>query len=242
MVKTIASAGSASICRRRVLWLTAAAAAALKSKASFGLGEELAGQEPAPLRWSDFISQRSDLVELAGARSTAGVDTYLYSLAALAVRLTGVPEAKLFPFKPRAPLVSFAPIHRGVPFFVIEWRMEPRAVLPPHNHPGYSVCTLGLEGEARVRHYQPAADAPPLTSREPFHLRLTREQILLTRGVSTLGPERDNIHSFTAGPRGAHGIDITTRHDASYDGSFSFLEIGSKERDSGELVARWTGM
>jgi len=234
---------SPSFCRRRVLWLTAGAAAALlRAKASSGSEEKPTREQPGPLSWTDFIAQRSDLAELARARSAAGVDAYLYTVAALAVRLAGVPDAKLFPFKPRAPLVSFAPIHRGVPFFVIEWRMEPQAVLPPHNHPGYSVCTLGLEGEARVRHYEPGPDAPPLTSRDPFHLRLTREQVLLARSVSTLGPERDNIHTFTAGPRGARGIDITTRHDPTYDGSFSFLDIRSKDSDSAELVARWTGM
>jgi len=234
---------SSSLCRRRVFWLTAGAAAALiRAKTSSGSEEKLAREPPGPLTWTDFTAPRSDLTELAQARSGAGVDAYLYTVAALAVRLAGVPEAKLSPFKPRAPLVSFAPIHRGIPFFVIEWRMEPGAVLPPHNHPGYSVCTLGLEGEARVRHYQPGPDAPPLTSRDPFHLRLTREQVLLPRSVSTLGPERDNIHTFIAGPRGARGIDITTRHDPSNDGSFSFLDIGAKETDSSELVARWTGM
>ena len=239
---SVATMGS-SFRRRRVLWLTAGAAAALlRAKASSGAEEKPAPEPPGPLGWMDFIAQRSDLIELARARNAAGVDAYLYTVAALAVRLGAVPDAKLSPFKPRAPLVSFAPIHRGVPFFVIEWRMEPRAVLPPHNHPGYSVCTLGLEGEALVRHYEPGPDAPPLTSRDPFHLRLTREQVLLPRSVSTLGPERDNIHTFTAGPRGARGIDITTRHDPSRDGSFSFLDIGAKESDSSELVARWTGM
>jgi hypothetical protein len=234
---------TSSLSRRRVIWLTAGAATALlRPKASASSEEKLAREQPRPLSWTDFIAQRSDLVELARARSAAGVDAYLYTVAALAVRLAAVPEAKLSPFKPRAPLVSFAPIHRGVPFFVIEWRMEPRAVLPPHNHPGHSVCTLALEGEARVRHYEPSADAPPLTSRDPFHLSLTREQVLLPRSVSTLGPERDNIHTFTAGPRGARGIDITTLHAATYDGSFSFLDISGKDNDSAELVARWTGM
>ena len=163
------------------------------------------------------------------------------AVAALAVRLAGVPDAKLMPYKAHAPLYSFAPIHRGVPFIVIEWRMEPGAVLLPHNHPGYSVCTVGLEGEARMRHYQPAGDAPPLASREPFRVRLTREQALLPRGISTLGPERDNIHTFIAGPRGARGIDVTTLH-AMKDTGFSFLEIREKHGPSDDLEARFTGM
>jgi hypothetical protein len=221
--------------RRSVFWLAAGAAAAVRPRVAAAVKKT-----DTMLSWNDFTSRRSDLLELARDRSAAGVDAYLYSIAALAVRLADVPAAKLSPYKPRAPLVSFAPIHRGVPFFVIEWQMEPGGILPPHNHPGHSVCTLGLEGEARIRHYEPTPDAPPLTSREPFHVRLTREQVLVARSISTLGPDRDNLHTFTAGPRGARGIDITTLHAAAYAG-FSFVDIAEKRSGSDEFVARWIG-
>lgn len=107
--------------RRSVFWLGAGAAAAvLRPRVAAA-----AKKTDRLLSWSDFTSRRSDLLELAQDRSAAGVDAYLYSIASLAVRLADVPAAKLSPYKPRAPLVSFAPIHRGVPFFVIEWQIEP---------------------------------------------------------------------------------------------------------------------
>ena len=213
--------------RRGFLWLGAGAAAAL-----FPPGLAHAGEV---LDWGDFVARGPSLREAARAGTAPGIDAYLYTIAALAVRLTGVPDAKLFPFKPRAPLVSLAPIHRGVPLVVIEWRMEPGAVLQAHNHPGYSVCTLGLEGEAEMRHYQVAPDAPPFSSRVPFAVRKTRELVLGPRSISTLAPERDNVHTFTAGPRGARGIDIGTLH-AAKDTGFSFLAIAPGERE-----ARWDG-
>jgi hypothetical protein len=219
--------------RRRFFWLAGGAAA-------ISMGRSARAAAPAALSWKEFVDRGPDLAELAADHSAAGEDAYLYTLAALAVRLTGVPEVPLFPFKPRAPLVSLAPIHRGRPFVVIEWKMEPGATLPAHNHPGYSVCTLGLDGEARLRHYQPPADAPPFDSRAPFRVRSTREQRLAAGSISTLAPGRDNIHTFTAGPQGARGIDIGTLH-ADADHGFSFLDIDEAAGPDGDHQARWSG-
>jgi hypothetical protein len=102
------------------------------------------------------------------------------------------------------------------------------------------VCTLGLEGEARLRHYQPPPDAPPFASRATFRVRLTHELLLLPRTVSTLAPGRDNVHTFTAGKRGARGIDISTLH-ADADRGFSFLAIDERSGRDGSFVARWDG-
>ena len=93
-----------------------------------------------------------------------------------------------------------------------------------------------------MRHYQPDADAPPFESPAPFHVRLTREQLLVRGSVSTLAPQRDNVHSFVAGPQGARGIDIGTLH-ADADAGFSFLEIAppASARIEDRYEARWTG-
>lgn len=219
--------------RRGVLWLAAGVAAA----AGRASGE--AAKAPGPA-WQELIDRAPGLAPLAADRSPAGTDAYLHAVASLAVRVAAVPAAKLFPYPDQSPFVSLAPIHRGVPFAVIEWWMEPGAVFPPHNHPGYSVCTLGLEGEAVLRHFEPGADAPPHGSNEPFRVRLTRELVLGPRTVSTLSPSRDNLHSFTAGPRGARGIDVTTLH-APADTGFSFVELkdAASARAGSTLEARW---
>lgn len=225
------------ITRRTVLWIAGCAPTAVTRL--FGLGEPLPATSLAA--WANFVRPRDDLVLLAREPDAPGIDAYLYTLAAMAVRIAAVPEAKLFPLKPRVPKVSLAPIHRGKPFFVIEWQMEPFAVFPPHNHPGYSVCTLGLEGEARLQHFEPGPDTPPMASRVPFHIRLTRELVLGPRSVSTLAPGRDNVHTFTAGKKGARGIDITTLH-AHDDTGFSYIDIVRASRDGDSFEAVWTGM
>lgn len=225
------------ITRRTMLWIAGCAATAAPPRL-FALGETQPGNSSNA--WAELVRPRDDLVLLARGPGAADVDAYLYTIAAMAVRIGAVPEAKLFPLKPRAPKVSLAPIHRGRPFVVIEWQMEPLAVFPPHNHPGYSVCTLGLEGEARLQHFEPCPDTPPMDSRVPFHVRLTRELVLGPRSVSTLAPGRDNIHTFTAGKKGARGIDITTLH-AHDDAGFSYVDIVQTSRDGDRFEAVWTG-
>src|SRR5262245_20573182 len=131
------------------------------------------------LEWSEFIDRATATAREIIARDQGRGDEYAYALAALAVRLRGVPDTELVPFGKLDPEVAFAPSHRGKPFWIIQWRMEPGAVLPPHCHPSGSVCTLGVEGEARLRNYEIVGDAPSFTSAErgPFLVRQTHDEI-----------------------------------------------------------------
>jgi PCO_ADO len=118
--------------------------------------------------------------------------------------------------------------------------MAPNSVLPPHNHPHYSVATVGLEGEARVMHYEPESSAPAMTSTEPFTVRKTAERLLRPGDVTTLSPSRDNIHTFRAGPAGARFVDLFSNHGG--DIGFSFVDIDPlAAADSDSFRARWIG-
>jgi len=60
--------------------------------------------------------------------------------------------------------------------------------------------------------------------------------VIAAHRVNTVAPQRDNIHTFKAGSRGARGIDLTTMHGAM--GPFSYLKI--EEAAGGHLYrARW---
>jgi hypothetical protein len=203
------------ISRRRLLWLPLALAAwprrrarAADAAAGADAAADAAGSLDAFVAAAQPIARR-----LVADASRAGQDAYVYQLAALAVRLRQVPPRPLFPFA-AAPGARLAPAYRGSPFFVIEWRLEPHARLPPHDHPSYSVCTVALDGEAEVEHYEPLPDA---------RLRKTRESLLQPGSVDTLSAWRDNIHAFRAGPRGAHGLDITTLHGT--DHGFHWIDL-----------------
>lgn len=230
--------------RRRILWIPALLAATrLLGAVPRGLAQEAEDRttrtegEPAPivpplappasrLAWQEFLERT---VALAGRlypdSSPEGQDAYLMAISAEAVRIESVPEGTSGRFSGLDPAVRFGLIHQGAPFVVVQWWMEPRAVLPAHCHPRASVCTVGIAGEVRLRHFElePGAPAYDSGASRPFRMRETRSQILGDRDISTLSATRDNIHYFEAGPDGARGIDITTGYGG--DGSFSFIDF-----------------
>ena len=227
--------------RRRWLWLPVIATAAMVGGNSLAQEaakkpEAAASSLPPPagqLEWSDFLKQSVPAAaELHRDASAQGQEAYLHLLAMMASRLklATVPATKLGRFEQHEPALFFGPSHLGKPFFIIEWRMEPGAVLPPHCHPNASVCTLGIEGEARIRNFQLLGEAPEFTSRKPFRLRETHNEIIAPGRINTLSATRDNIHTFQAGKSGARGMDISTYHGPNI--GFSFLELESKPADA----------
>jgi hypothetical protein len=221
----------------RRLFLSAAALAAF----SFLLSPAkavAASSARAALNWDEFLAEAVPLAQRLLKESGSDFDYYLYRVAAVAVRLRGAPDAKLYPLG-AAPGVSLAPSYKGPPFAAIQWRMEPGAVFPAHNHPNYSVCTVGLEGEARIRNYEVVGDAPAFPLKGSFRVRQTHDEIITAGRVNTLSPSRDNIHRFEAGRSGARGVDITTPHGP--DVGFSFIEMGDKPADAGQRIyeAAW---
>jgi hypothetical protein len=240
--------------RRSVFWLSAAAAsvALLAGRGSRLSAAERDEKRPdrerseARIGWDDFLKKCLDVAkDFSKDASPPGQDAYLQQLAALAVRLHHAPATKLFAYGKLNPKVEFAPSFRGVPFVIVQWRMHPRAILPAHCHPRTSVCTLGLEGEARLRNFEVEGPAPAFNSgsSETFLIRETHSQIIAPGRVSTISTVRDNIHYFEAGTDGARGIDITIPYGG--DGSFSFVRFTpDRPKDAARRVfeATWVGM
>ena len=187
--------------RRAVFWAPLALAAAVFRTVQSARAATVA----PPLDWDDFIRLcPAEAAEFARDASEIGQDAYLHRIASWAVRLKAAPDTKLGAFAGLDPKVEFGPSFRGVPFAVIQWRMARRAILPAHCHPQASVCTVGIEGEARLRHFEVHGPAPAFDSgtKTPFLIRETRSQIVAPRRISTLSSTRDNIHYFEAGDAG----------------------------------------
>ncbi|MEZ5428706.1 MAG: hypothetical protein R2747_20845 [Pyrinomonadaceae bacterium] len=228
--------------RRNLLWLPVLAASALIFAPS-----EISARKPAAevfgsMTWDEFLKECLPRAgELRRDTTASGQDAYLFWIASLAARLDGrtIPAAKLGKFKDLDPAVEFGVGYRGVPFFVVEWKMAPGAIHPPHNHPNVSVCTVGLEGEARIRNFEAEREAPEFSSKEKFRVRQTHDQIISAGRINTLSARRDNIHTFEVGKDGARGIDITTFHGENI--GFSFLEIRPEPLDAGKRLfeANW---
>jgi len=191
------------------------------------------------LLWDDFIKQSVPIAQQLIADPGFSVDEYLYRIGSLATRLKEIPNSQLGSYKTVEPRVWFGPSFRGSPFFIIQWRMEPGAVLPPHNHPNASVCTLGFEGEVRLRNFEIAGEAPDYSSKATFQIRETRNERMTRGRINTLSPSRDNIHCFQVGSDGARGIDINTLHGKI--NNFSFLNMSEKPSDAENRIfeATW---
>ncbi len=196
------------------------------------------------LGWQSFLDECLPTAQTLHKDSSAsGQDAYLFWLASMIrrVKKSEIPRAKLGRFGSLEPPAHFGVLYRGTPFFMVEWWLEPGAVLPPHCHPNVSVCTVAVEGEARIRNFEVVGQAPEFSSSQTFTVRQTHDEILTPGRVNMLSALRDNIHTFQAGAQGARGFDITTYHGP--DASFSFLDIAAKPKDAEQRVyeAVWKG-
>jgi hypothetical protein len=191
------------------------------------------------LAWDDFLKQSIPIAQQLIADPAFSVDEYLYRIGSLATRLKEIPDSKLGSYAAVDPRVWFGPSFRGSPFYIIQWRMEPGAVLPAHNHPNTSVCTFGFEGEVQLRNFEIVGEAPDYNSKKTFRVRETRSETMSHGRINTLSPSRDNIHCFKVGKEGARGIDINTMHGKM--NNFSFLDMNEKPLDSEKRIfeATW---
>ena len=223
---------------------TAAAIFTLSALPIRGLAQESVKRIPLPgadkLVWDEFLAQSLPVAQELIGEPTFSVDEYLYRIGSLATRLKDIPDSPLGSYTAVDSRVWFGPSFRGTPFFIIQWRMEPGALLPPHNHPNASVCTVGYEGEVRVRNFEIVGEAPNYASKKTFQIRETHNETLTSGRINTLSPRRDNIHRFEAGRQGARGIDINTMHGEA--APFSFLTVGKKPLDVEKQIfeATWS--
>jgi hypothetical protein len=225
--------------RRRIITLPASiAAGVLLESIGKGFAKQSAQAQPSEteangqLNWAAFLNQCEPIArELHKDRSAAGQEAYLHWLASMIMRARpgDIPRAKVGRFGKLEPAISFGVAYRGQPFFVVEWQLQPDAFLPPHCHPNASACTLGLEGEARIRNFEIVGDAPEFSSRRTFLVRETHDEVIGPGRVNTLSAKRDNIHTFQAGKNGARGIDISSYHGP--DVGFSFMDIATTPKN-----------
>jgi len=169
-------------------------------------------------------------------------ESYAAQLAGLIARM---PLAALPPLtKPRrSPGIAGGLSWFLEPCAMIEFQMEPGAVLRLHNHPPQIVLTLCAEGEVAYRHFELEGEAPPCTEiGGAFYARETRAGFLSAGRTTTLTRLRDGIHGFVAGKRGARIVDFTVSTTADIE-TFSYIELAPTPLDAGQRVyeARWTG-
>ncbi|MEO8055397.1 MAG: hypothetical protein ABI768_09590 [Acidobacteriota bacterium] len=217
----------------------AAAALALAGVALPGRAENPLPKSRAE-RWTleEFLAAALPVArELVRDTSVAGQDVYLLTLASFAVRLGDValPEMKesgqgagtTLGFHPSEP-----------PIAVLHWKMSPGSSIRLHAHTYGNVCTIGLEGEARLRNFEMVGPRD-FEAKGTIRIRCSNDQILGPGRTNLVSLERGYVHGFTAGPLGARGLDLTTRIQNKRP--FPWLEVGDKPVDAARAIyeGRW---
>lgn len=211
--------------------------------ALLGLRAQAAARASDRLDFEAFTAQCKALVDEHLKSDGSLHEALLLGLALAGARLDArdVPRPQLGHFGGYEPKVGFGPVHRAPPLMVIQWQLDPHAVLPPHNHTPVHVLSLCLEGECLVRHFDIEGEAPPVGQSGEFHLRETRAQLLRPGHASSLTPQRDNVHTFRAGPAGALGIDLNVSLHGEGDWSMIASEPLSDDGYAARHKARWIG-
>lgn len=195
------------IVERRSFFTVAAAAFAAAGLPGMARARRLDERRDA-FDYEDFLAEAVPAAKsLVADTSIKGQDRYLFTLAALAVRLGDVAPPQM---RSNGPGKFIGANDGGDPFVVLHWRMEAGARIEAHPHIYGNVVTLGLEGEALVENYEVEGSRDWL-AKQPFAVRRTVSQWLTRGGVNLVNLERNYCHGFTAGPNGARGLDITTR-------------------------------
>lgn len=185
-----------------------------------------------PYSLEDFLREVIPVAKkLVSDASLAGQDRYLHTLAAYAVRLTQVPVPEMKDSGQGAGPGTFIGFHPGGdPFAILHWRMEPGSIIRRHAHTYGNVVTVGLEGEVRVENFEMVGPRD-FAAKGTFQVRKTHDQVLTPGAINLVSLERSYVHGFQAGPKGARGLDITTRIREKRP--TPYLELSSKPVDAG---------
>lgn len=233
-----------SVERRTLLWLPLAVVGGARLTAapilSRGRAEE--GGSFSALTHDEFGRRWQALAQELLPLPSEHDESYAAQLAGLVARL---PLAALPPLdKPRrSPGLAAGLTWFLKPCAMIEFRMDPGAVVRLHNHPPQVVLTLCAEGEVAYRHFEIEGEAPPCTEVDgAFRARETRAGILRASRTTALTRARDGIHGFAAGKQGARIVDFTVATTADIE-TFSYIELSPEPVDPERRVyeAIWLG-
>ena len=207
------------------------------------------GQDAVP-KGAGFERFTQQWLELTGELLEDGEpdeDRYVYRLSALvaALGVDQLPPRTRTSFEKEG--MQSGPAYGAGDRFIVEFELEPGAVIQAHNHVGFDFLSVGAEGACHFRHFEPLEDPPPIRGglREPFPLQQTRRGILTPGRMTTLTRTRDTIHWFQAGEDGAKFFDfgINFKDPGAGYKEFSMLEFDPEPLDAEQAIyeGQWVG-
>jgi hypothetical protein len=175
----------------------------------------------------DFLRRWLDETVRLVEEEEPNEDAHLHGLCADLARL----DPGAFPERERVAYqkdgMTSGPVFAEMPFIVIQFDLEPGAVIGAHNHVGWSFVSCGVKGDAAVRHFETMGECPE-PGQDPdveFEVREV-SSARLTHGVtSSLTRARANIHWFEAGEEGATFLDFGVKLPDPGDGPKEFAKL-----------------
>lgn len=227
---------------RRAALHGAAAAPALWMLARWSRRRGRAPAEDAEAFIQDWAARSAELV----GSQEPNEEAHLHELCAGLARMA--PES----FPPRKAIayesdgLKSGPIHGDPQFLVLQFDLEPGAVIRAHNHVGWNFISMGVRGEATVKHFEPLPGSPaPDQLDVDFRVREVSSTWLARGRTSTLTRTRANIHWFRAGEDGATFLDFGVHFSGPGAGPkiFSAMDFDERPVDPvrGIHEARWLG-
>lgn len=156
------------------------------------------------LTWQKFTEQMVVAADQLVNSPKPNEASYLRWLRSLVSRLTAFPDA---PFPPH-PDVASASCFDRFPVSVVQFKLEPWAVIPYHDHREYNGVLCAIAGEVYVRSFKIVGNKAATGG--SFLIRQTREERLSDGSCSSLSRTKNNIHHVRAGPHGARLVDFFT--------------------------------
>lgn len=174
-------------------------------------------------------------------------DACVHELCAGLARLDpdGFPERSRVTFEKDG--MRSGPVAGDGTFIVIQFDLEPGAVIRAHNHVGWSFISYGVAGDASVRHFEPVGKGadPKEEIGKDFLVREVSSTVLVPGRTSSLTRTRANVHWFQAGEKGATFLDFGIHFPGPGDGpkAQSSMEFDEEPRDPKLRIfnARWIG-
>jgi hypothetical protein len=187
--------------------------------------------------WDRLIEQIVPMARLLVSSARPNEESYVQELSAIVTGLSGAPDVQFPPDEAVASVTCFDEF----PVRVLQFKLEPGAVIPHHDHRNYNGVLCIIAGQVFVRSYEIATTLAKPLAMGSLLIRETRREQLGQGGASSLSRTKNNIHQLRAGPEGARLIDFFTLFDR--DAKSVYLNVTENRRDLGPDVfqANWVG-
>jgi predicted metal-dependent enzyme (double-stranded beta helix superfamily) len=228
--------------RRRMLFMSVGAIASI----TLGLPRIAGGRCPEgdaetiganQMSWCRFLESASPMAEQVTNYPMADEEAYLTRLATLVKHLASTPSGTLFDALTG---VTAAYAYQELPLVVTQFKLQPGAVIPLHDHHHYNAVLNVTDGEVEVHSFDLADSHSATHGDGTFFVKEKGKEVLIPGDISTLSRHRDNIHELRAGHAGARFVDFFTYFTPEATSYYLNIRKRQDSHKEGIFEASWS--